>query len=66
MGRPHIEPLLGLYLHPAVENAAARKDKRVRAIIIDDGQLKIAVERRGGYVLPHCVSLCTEPTAALT
>jgi hypothetical protein len=25
----------------------------VRPVVIDDGQLKIAVERRGGYLLPH-------------
>ena len=53
MGRPHIEPLLGLYLHPAVENAAARKHQRMRTVIVDDGQFEIAIERRGGNVLPH-------------
>jgi hypothetical protein len=25
----------------------------VRPVVINDGQLKIAVERRGGYLLPH-------------
>src|SRR5664279_5119716 len=50
MGRPHIQPFLGLDLHPTVENAAAREHERMRAIVIDDGQLNVAVERRGGYL----------------
>ena len=66
MGRPHVQPFLGLYFHPAVENAAARDHKRMRAVIIDDGQFEVAVERRGGYLLPHSVSVGTESTGALT
>jgi hypothetical protein len=38
----------------------------VRPVVIDDGQLKIAVERRGGYLLPHCRSLAAGPIGALT
>jgi hypothetical protein len=38
----------------------------VRPVVINDGQLKIAVERRGGYLLPHCRSLAAAPTGALT
>lgn len=53
MRRPHVQPFLGLRFHPAVENAAARKHECVRAIIVDDGQFEIAVERRGGNLLPH-------------
>ena len=53
MRRPHVQPFLGFRFHPAVENAAARKHQRVRAIVIDDGQFEIAVERRGGNMLPH-------------
>src|ERR1035441_7184713 len=30
MGRPHVQPFLGLYFHPAVENAAAREQKAMR------------------------------------
>ena len=52
MSRPHVQPFLGLHFHPAVEYAAAREYERVRSIIIDDGQLKVAVERRGGDRLP--------------
>ena len=66
MGRPHVEPLFGLHFHPAVENAAAREHERMRAIIIDDGQFKIAVERRGGYFLPHFISVGAESVGALT
>src|SRR5664279_1426371 len=53
VGRPHVQPFLGFHFHPAVENAAAREHERMRAVIIDDGQFKVAVERRGGYLLPH-------------
>ena len=66
MGRPHVQPLLGFHLHPSVENAAAWEYERVRPVVIDDGQLKIAVERRGGYLLPHCRSLAAGPIGALT
>ena len=66
MGRPHVQPFLGLHFHPAVENAAAREHERMRAVIIDDGQFKVAVERRGGYMLPHSVSVGAESTGALT
>src|SRR5450631_4417057 len=66
MGRPHVQPFLGLHFHPAVENAAAREHERMRAVIIDDGQLKVALERCGGYLLPHRVSLATESSGALT
>jgi hypothetical protein len=38
----------------------------MRAIIIDDGQFKVAVERRGGYLLPHLISVGAESTGALT
>ena len=66
MGRPHVQPLFGFHLHPSVENAAAREYERVRPVVINDGQLKIAVERRGGYLLPHRVRMTAESTGALT
>ena len=66
MGRPHVQPFLGLHFHPAVENTAAREHERMRTVIIDDGQFKVAVERRGGYMLPHSVSVGAESTGALT
>lgn len=53
MGRLHVDPLLGLRIHPAVGHAAAWKDERVRAVRIDDGQLEIALEWRSGDRLPH-------------
>jgi hypothetical protein len=66
MSRPHVQPFLGFHFHPAVEYAAAREYERVRAVIIDDGQLKVAVERSGGNLLPHRASLAAESTSALT
>ena len=66
MSRPHVQPFLGFHFHPAVEYAAAREYERVRAVIIDDGQLKVAVERRSGNLLPHRASLAAESTSALT
>src|SRR5476651_1551590 len=66
VGRPHVQPFLGLHFHPAVENTAAREYERMRAVIINDGQFKVAVERRGGYLLPHSITVVTESTGALT
>lgn len=53
MRRPDVEPFLGLGFHPAVEDAAAWKHERMRTVFVDHGQLKVAVKRRFGYVLPH-------------
>ncbi len=44
--------LLGLGADPTAENAAARKHQRMGAVVIDDGQFQITVERRRGYGLP--------------
>ena len=66
MGRPHVQPFLGFHFHPAVEDAPAREHERVRTVIVDDGQLEVAVERRAGYLLPHCVNLKAAATGALT
>src|SRR5690348_13360584 len=46
------EPRLGLRVDPSAENAPAREHESVRAVVVDDGQLKVAVERRVGYRLP--------------
>ncbi len=43
----HVDPLSGLGIHPATENATAWKHKTVHAVAVDHGQLKVAVERRG-------------------
>jgi len=55
-----IDALLRFRIHPAAENAAARKYERVHAIIIDDGKLKVTIKRRGGYGLPlHNQIICS-------
>lgn len=53
MGRAHVQPLLGFRVHPAAENAPAGKHQRMRPVIVDDGQLKVAGEWRGGDTFPH-------------
>lgn len=53
MGRPHVDPLLGFGIDPPGENPAARKHERVRALAVEDGELKVAVEGRAGDRLPH-------------
>jgi hypothetical protein len=53
MGRPHVEPLLGLRVDPAGENAPAREYERVRTVTVEDGEFEVAVERRAGDRLPH-------------
>lgn len=53
MGRVDVEPLARLRLGPAAIDAPARKNQSMRAVAIDHGELKIAVERRAGNGLPH-------------
>ncbi len=53
MGRLHIgDAAFCLSVDPSGNNAAARKNQCVRPVTIDDGQLKIAVERSARYGLP--------------
>jgi hypothetical protein len=52
MRRADVDPRLGFCINPAAEDAAARKDEGMRAIVIDDGQLKVAVERCSRYRVP--------------
>jgi hypothetical protein len=47
-----VDPPFRFRVNPAAENAAAWKHERVCAVVIDDGQFKITVERRGSYGLP--------------
>jgi len=44
--------LFCLSVDPAVEKAAARKDESVCPVIVDNGQLNIAVKRSTRYWLP--------------
>ena len=48
-----INPSVHLRVDPSAELTAARKDKRMRSVMVDDGQLKVLVERRAGDGLPH-------------
>jgi hypothetical protein len=52
-----VDPLLALGIHPSAENAATRKDERVRAVSVNDGHLQIAIERRGMDELPLHVAI---------
>ena len=56
MRRAHVQPLAAMRIHPARGDAPAGKYQGMRPILIEDGQLDIAVDRRGRYGLPHLVS----------
>ncbi len=49
MGRIHGYPLLSFRIYPPAENTAARKHERMCAVVTEDGQFYIAVERRSEY-----------------
>ncbi len=53
MRRAQVDPLLRFGMYPAARNPAAGEDERVVFVAVMDGELKITVERRGGYRLPH-------------
>ena len=61
MRRTHLDPLFGFHSDPPYRGAAARKHQRVLAVLVDDGQLKVAIEWRGRYRVPlHTEMLCRE------
>ena len=53
MGRANFDPLAVFRLDPAAEDAPAREDERVRAVVVDDGKLKVLIEGGGACGLPH-------------
>jgi len=53
MGRAHVDLLLRFGILPSARNPPAGEDERVGLVFLDDGELKIALERCGGYRLPH-------------
>ena len=58
MSRAHVNLLFGFRADPAADNTTAREGENVRAILLKDRQLKLAVERRGRDRLPlHIVKL---------
>ena len=46
MGRPNVQPLPGLRIHPTTNDAPAGENQRMGPITVDDSKLNIAVERR--------------------
>jgi len=58
MSRAHVNLLFGFCANPAAGNTPAGERKSVRPIPLKDGQLKLAIERRGGDRLPlHIIKL---------
>jgi hypothetical protein len=53
VGRVNRDPYLVVRFNPPVENASAREDEGMRAVVVDDGQFQITVEGRGHDGLPH-------------
>ncbi len=49
----HVQPLFGFCAYPASDDAAARENKLMRPVIVDDGELQIAVKRGEQDGLPH-------------
>jgi hypothetical protein len=61
----HVDPPLVGSIYPAPENAPAREDQRMRAIVRDDGELEIAIEGCGRDRMPHAPSMPGLGTASL-
>lgn len=58
MSRAHVNLLFGFCANPAAGNTPAGERKSVRPIPLKDGQLKLAIERRGRDRLPlHIIKL---------
>lgn len=53
MGRVYRDPPLRFGMQPAARNTAAGEHDGVVLVAVMDGELKVAVERRGRYRLPH-------------
>ncbi len=53
MGWPYRDLQLRLGVDPAVQDPPARKDERVRPLLVDDGQLEVPVVGSGRDRLPH-------------
>lgn len=49
----HVDPLARTCVDPSAEHTTAWKHESMRSVAGDDGELKIAVEGRTGYRLPH-------------
>jgi len=47
------DPFLAFGLDPSAQNAPARKSNRTHTCIVNNRKLKVAVEWRGEYRVPH-------------
>jgi hypothetical protein len=63
MRRVNVDPLLRACPGPAFRNAAAGKDQRVRAALVENGKLEIAIEGRCRNRLPHSRTLGAGPAS---
>ena len=54
MGWIYLNPAFGPSVDPSAKDTAARKDERMQAALVDDGQFELLFERCGGNRLPHC------------
>jgi hypothetical protein len=59
-----INPLFCVRVDPSIEDATTWKHKSMRSVVIDHGQLQIAVEWRGGYWFPMALSAEAKQRAA--
>ena len=64
VGGSNFDLLLGLRVDPSVKDTAARKSERVHTIIIDHGQFKVPVKRRGRYGRPFHAANYVYPQGA--
>lgn len=49
----HVNPIPRSRVDPAAQHASTWKYENVRTVVGDDGKLKVAIEWRRGYRLPH-------------
>jgi hypothetical protein len=65
MRRADLNPRLGFRVDPSAKDAAARKHQSVRAVLVNDGQFEITIERRRGDFFPHVTLDAPERQIAL-
>ena len=52
MRRTDVDRLPGFGIDPPADNAATGEGESVRLVLLEDGDLKLAIKRRGGDRLP--------------
>jgi hypothetical protein len=53
--RANVDPLLRFGIRPAAENLTAWEDQRMWLVLIDHGEFKTTIKRRGRNRLPHLI-----------